>query len=82
MGIQLRCLSYSKLRLLVLMRNYRIITFDDQKIYKNKTSFNKAMKSLERMGFVEIRNIPMQKNECKVTDRGNDIGVALNGVVE
>lgn len=65
--------SYKKMKIMLLMFNYKIICFDDQKVYKNKRCFFTAMKSLKRQGLV-VRN----RNDFKLTDKGQKIAVMLN----
>jgi predicted transcriptional regulator len=77
MVIQLKCPSYDKLNIIVLMRNFRIITFTDQKIYKNIFSFKRAMKELHKRGLINIRRINGSMNEYKITDKGQKISDAL-----
>jgi len=74
--------SYQKLKILISMRNFRIITFKEQNIYKNLISFKLAMKELHKKGFVVIRRINGSLNEYKLTEKGNNVADGLNELAE
>ena len=65
------------MHLLILMINYRIVTFKDQQIYENIHSFKNAMKQMRLNGLVEARRINGCMNEYKCTQKGQKLGVAL-----
>lgn len=78
MGTHLLSVSYQKIYILVFLRNFKIITFKDQEIYKCKESFNRAMHDLHAKGLVEMRRSGGNLNEYKITEKGAKIGDALS----
>lgn len=82
MHARLKCISHKKIRILILMRNFKIITFDTQDIYRNNISFKRAMADLRKLGLVVMRQVPLSKNEYKATDFGSRIGCDFHELAE
>ena len=70
-------MSIKKLKMLMLLHNYRLVTFEEQKLYRNYESYKAAMKDLATRGFVEIKRNNGCKIEVKCTEKGQQIGDAL-----
>jgi hypothetical protein len=47
-----------------IYKNGQKITYNQQKIYKNRFSFNRSMRQLKRAGFIDSRVVKQNNNFC------------------
>lgn len=70
-------LSNHKCRIILLLRE-GVITFENQKIYKNKLAFKRAMRELHDGGLVLTRRSNGSPNEYKLSEKGEYIASVLH----